>query len=154
MTYRIASGSEELASCLWDVVRVHGWKLGRCGCGVALKSGARIQARPAGETKQRSLQLRSGIVVQRPSILQYLYIRRVGIMAARNRPRGGLPKDETADAHEERTMWNAIVSDLRKLQGLHSRAAEVTKLQVELERKMGKCSSSISLISGSSLGPL
>lgn len=60
-------------------------------------------------------------------------------MAARNRPRGGLPKDDVSDAHEERTMWNTIVNDLRKLKQVHTRAAEVAKLQVELEAKMGRC---------------
>lgn len=60
-------------------------------------------------------------------------------MAARNRPRGGLVKDDAADAHEERTMWNTIVNDLRKLKTVHARAAEVAKLQIDLETKIGKC---------------
>lgn len=60
-------------------------------------------------------------------------------MAARNRPRGTLVRDDLPDAHEERTMWNTIVNDLRKLKEVHTRAAEVAKLQVELESKMGKC---------------
>ena len=60
-------------------------------------------------------------------------------MAARNRPRSGIPKDDASDAHEERTMWNTIVNDLRKLKQLQVRAAEVAKQQVDLETKMGKC---------------
>ena len=60
-------------------------------------------------------------------------------MAARNRPRGSLVRDDAPDAHEERTMWNTIVNDLRKLKDIHTRAAEVAKEQVELELKMGKC---------------
>ena len=43
------------------------------------------------------------------------------------------------DAHEERTMWNTIVNDLRKLKDVHARAAEVAKMQIDLESKMGKC---------------
>ncbi len=62
-------------------------------------------------------------------------------MAARNRPRGTLAKDETPDAHEERTMWNAIVNDLRKLKGIQEKATEVAKAQVDLEAKVGKCKS-------------
>lgn len=63
------------------------------------------------------------------------------MMAARNRPRGAPIKDDLSDAHEERTMWNTIVNDLRKLKQVHSRAAEVAKLQVDLEAKIGssKC---------------
>ena len=60
------------------------------------------------------------------------------IMAARNRPRNGLAKDDGADAHEERTMWNSIVNDLRKLKTLQTRAAEVSKQQVDLEAKISK----------------
>lgn len=61
------------------------------------------------------------------------------VMAARNRPRGNLGRDDMPDAHEERTMWNTIVNDLRKLKEVHARAAEVAKMQVELESRMGKC---------------
>ena len=60
-------------------------------------------------------------------------------MAARNRPRGTLVRDDLPDAHEERTMWNTIVNDLRKLKEVHARAAEVAKLQIDSESKMGKC---------------
>ena len=59
-------------------------------------------------------------------------------MAARNRPRNGLSKDDGSDAHEERTMWNSIVNDLRKLKTLHARAAEVAKQQVELDERIAK----------------
>ena len=62
-------------------------------------------------------------------------------MAARSRPRGSLVRDDAPDAHEERTMWNTIVNDLRKLKEIHTRAAEVAKEQIELELKMGKCKS-------------
>ena len=59
-------------------------------------------------------------------------------MAARNRPRNGLAKDDAPDAHEERTMWNTIVNDLRKLKSIQARAADVAKQQVELEAKIAK----------------
>ncbi|MCJ1451346.1 hypothetical protein MMC28_001682 [Mycoblastus sanguinarius] len=58
-------------------------------------------------------------------------------MAARNRPRGGLVKEDLSDAHEERNMWNQIVTDIKKLRTTHARAAEVAKLQVEKEKNMG-----------------
>ncbi|KAL9103025.1 MAG: hypothetical protein Q9163_001884 [Psora crenata] len=61
-------------------------------------------------------------------------------MAARNRPRNGLVKDEASDTHEERAMWNTIVNDLKKLRGIQIRAAEVAKQQVELEGKVAKSS--------------
>ena len=60
-------------------------------------------------------------------------------MAARNRPRNGLAKEDAPDAHEERTMWNTIVNDLRKLKSIQSKAAEVATKQVELEAKISKC---------------
>ena len=66
-------------------------------------------------------------------------------MAARNRPRNGLGKDDGSDAHEERTMWNSIVNDLRKLKTLHARASEVAKQQVDLEAKIAKCKSYLPL---------
>lgn len=34
-------------------------------------------------------------------------------------------------------MWNQIVQDLKRLRTGHGRAAEVAKLQVEMESKMG-----------------
>ena len=55
-------------------------------------------------------------------------------MAARNRPRGVPSKDD--DAHEERNMWKQIVTDMRKLQTLNARAAEVSQLIVDTEAKM------------------
>ena len=64
-------------------------------------------------------------------------------MAARNRPRGGLVKEDLSDAHEERNMWNQIVTDIKKLRTTHARAAEVAKLQVEKEKNMGSCKSSV-----------
>ena len=55
-------------------------------------------------------------------------------MAARSRPRGGPAKDD--DAHEERNMWNQILSDMKKLKTVHSRAGEVSKLIIDAEEKM------------------
>ena len=59
-------------------------------------------------------------------------------MASRNRPRGTFVKDDGSDAHEERNMWNQIVIDIKRLRATHARAAEVAKMQVDLEMKMGK----------------
>ncbi|KAK4693783.1 SAGA-associated factor 29, partial [Lecanoromycetidae sp. Uapishka_2] len=59
-------------------------------------------------------------------------------MAARNRPRGVFVKDDLADAHEERNMWSQIVTDIKRLRANHARAAEVAKMQVDLEAKIGK----------------
>ena len=47
-------------------------------------------------------------------------------------------KDDASDAHEERNMWSQIVTDIKKLKQIHARAAEVAKLQVDMEAKMGK----------------
>ncbi|KAL6715416.1 hypothetical protein ACLMJK_006377 [Lecanora helva] len=58
-------------------------------------------------------------------------------MASRNRPRG-FAKEDASDAHEERNMWNQIVTDVKRLKTIHARAAEVAKLQVEMEANMGK----------------
>ena len=60
-------------------------------------------------------------------------------MAARNRPRNGLVKDEASDTHEERAMWNTIVNDLKKLKTIQMRAIDVAKQQVELEAKLARC---------------
>lgn len=60
-------------------------------------------------------------------------------MAARNRPRGGLVKEDPADAHEERNMWNQIVSDLKRLKGIHARAAEVSAAIVDMESRFDGC---------------
>ena len=60
-------------------------------------------------------------------------------MAARNRPRGTFVKDDLTDAHEERNMWSQIVTDIKRLKITHTRAADVAKLQVEMEAKMGNC---------------
>ena len=60
------------------------------------------------------------------------------MMAARNRPRNGLAKDDTLDAHEERNMWNQIVNDLRKLKGIQARAADLAKQQIDVEARMAK----------------
>ncbi|KAL9630379.1 MAG: hypothetical protein Q9164_006447 [Protoblastenia rupestris] len=59
-------------------------------------------------------------------------------MAARNRPRNGLAKDEASDTHEERAMWNTIVNDLKKLKTIQMRAIDVAKQQVELEAKLAR----------------
>lgn len=68
-------------------------------------------------------------------------------MAARNRPRGAFAKDDSADAHEERNMWSQIVTDIKRLRTTHARAAEVGKLQVELEIKLASCKSLCGMIS-------
>lgn len=60
------------------------------------------------------------------------------MMAARNRPRNGLAKDDALDAHEERNMWNQIVNDLRKLKGIQARAADIAKQQIDLEARLAK----------------
>ena len=59
-------------------------------------------------------------------------------MASRNRPRGAFVKDDASDAHEERNMWSQIVTDIKRLRVTHARAAEVAKMQVDLETKIGK----------------
>ena len=59
-------------------------------------------------------------------------------MASRNRPRGAFVKDDASDAHEERNMWSQIVTDIKRLRVTHARAAEVAKMQVDLEAKIGK----------------
>ena len=59
-------------------------------------------------------------------------------MAARNRPRAGNSKDESADAHEERNMWNQILTDIRKLRQINLKAAEISDQIVELEAAMAK----------------
>ena len=59
-------------------------------------------------------------------------------MAARNRPRNGLTKEEATDAHEERNMWSQIVTDIKRLRTTHAKAAEIAKAQVDMEAKMGK----------------
>ncbi|MCJ1303767.1 hypothetical protein MMC08_006578 [Hypocenomyce scalaris] len=60
-------------------------------------------------------------------------------MAARNRPRGPPQKEDTADAHEERNMWNQIVSDLRRLKAINAKAKEVTDQIIKMEAEMGSC---------------
>ena len=64
-------------------------------------------------------------------------------MAARNRPRGAFSKDDSADAHEERNMWSQIVTDIKRLRIIHARAAEVAKLQVEMELRLMNCKHSL-----------
>lgn len=59
-------------------------------------------------------------------------------MAARNRPRAGVAKDDSADAHEERNMWNQIVADVKKLKQINAKAAEISIQIVELEAAMAK----------------
>ena len=92
-----------------------------------------------------SLAASSGFKLSIPDLVDsYLWpARAVGIqtenMAARNRPRGALLKDDPTDAHEERNMWSQIVTDIKRLRNTHARAAEVAKLQVEMEAKMGDC---------------
>ncbi|KAI4095011.1 MAG: hypothetical protein LQ344_001858 [Seirophora lacunosa] len=59
-------------------------------------------------------------------------------MAARSRPRAGPLKDDSADAHEERNMWNQIVNDLKRLKSIQTRASEVSKSIVDMESKMAE----------------
>ena len=70
-----------------------------------------------------------------PVTIYYLFFQ---IMAARNRPRNGLTKEEATDAHEERNMWSQIVTDIKRLRTTHAKAAEIAKAQVDMEAKMGK----------------
>ena len=58
------------------------------------------------------------------------------MMAARNRPRSGVTKDDSADAHEERNMWNQIVTDVKKLKQINAKAAEISAQIIELETVM------------------
>lgn len=60
-------------------------------------------------------------------------------MAARNRPRNGLAKEDRDDAHEERSMWEQIIRDLEKCKTLNDRAKEVTALILEKEEVVKKC---------------
>ena len=57
-------------------------------------------------------------------------------MASRNRPRGGPPREDPVDAHEETNMWNQIVADLKKLSAIQLRARDVSKLIVDMETDM------------------
>ncbi|KAL8723874.1 MAG: hypothetical protein Q9181_007115 [Wetmoreana brouardii] len=57
-------------------------------------------------------------------------------MAARSRPRSGPLKDDSADAHEERNMWNQIVNDLKRLKAIQARATEVSSSIVNMEITM------------------
>ena len=60
-------------------------------------------------------------------------------MAARNRPRNGLAKEDRDDAHEERSMWEQIIRDLEKCKTINDRAKEVTALILEKEEVVKKC---------------
>ncbi|KAL8709633.1 MAG: hypothetical protein Q9220_005725 [cf. Caloplaca sp. 1 TL-2023] len=59
-------------------------------------------------------------------------------MAARNRPRSGPLKDDSADAHEERNMWSQIVNDLKRLKAIQVKATEVSKAIVDMEGRMAE----------------
>lgn len=58
-------------------------------------------------------------------------------MAARNRPRGGVAKEDLADAHEERNMWHRIVADIKRLKVINARASEVSNSIKDMEASMG-----------------
>ena len=60
------------------------------------------------------------------------------MMAARNRPRTGIVKDDSADAHEERNMWNQILTDVKKLKSINARAADISNQIVDLEAAITK----------------
>jgi len=62
-------------------------------------------------------------------------------MAARNRPRAAPVKEDPTDAHEERNMWNQIVTDIKKLKQINAKAAEISAQIVEIESKLGLCRS-------------
>ena len=60
-------------------------------------------------------------------------------MAARsNRPRSGPANPDRDDAHEERTMWEQITRDLRRIKAINDRAREVGRLILEKEDNMAK----------------
>ncbi|KAL8823426.1 MAG: hypothetical protein Q9191_005866 [Dirinaria sp. TL-2023a] len=63
-------------------------------------------------------------------------------MAARNRPRAAIIKEDPADAHEERNMWNSIVTDIKKLKQINAKAAEISTQVVDIEAKIGSKPSS------------
>lgn len=60
-------------------------------------------------------------------------------MAARNRPRGPPQRDDAADAHEERNMWNQIQTDLGRLKIINAKAKEVADQIIKMEAEMGSC---------------
>ena len=66
-------------------------------------------------------------------------------MAARNRPRTGLAKED--HAHEEQAMWNQIVIDLKKCKAIRDKAAEVSQKIIELNESIGKCQWAFLLVS-------
>ena len=41
------------------------------------------------------------------------------------------------DAHEERNMWNSIVTDIKKLKQINAKAAEISTQVVDIEAKIG-----------------
>ena len=59
-------------------------------------------------------------------------------MAARSRPRGNASKEDPADAHEERNMWNQIMIDVKKLSAISAKAKENSKAVIEKEASMGE----------------
>ena len=60
------------------------------------------------------------------------------MMAARNRPRAGMIKDDPADAHEERNMWNQILTDVKRLKQINAKAADISNQIVGLEAIIAK----------------
>ena len=60
-------------------------------------------------------------------------------MASRSRPRGGQPRDNSLDAHEETNMWNKIMQDLRdKAKPNNDRQRELAKQITEMEEAISK----------------
>ncbi|MCJ1306819.1 SAGA HAT/Core module component [Agyrium rufum] len=59
-------------------------------------------------------------------------------MAARSRPRNGLSKEDRDDAHEERSMWESILRDLKDAQAINAESKIFSQRIVEKEEKMGK----------------
>ena len=46
-------------------------------------------------------------------------------------------KEDPTDAHEERNMWNQIVTDIKKLKQINAKAAEISAQIVAIESNMG-----------------
>ena len=62
-------------------------------------------------------------------------------MAARNRPRNGGFKEDSADAHEEKSMWEQLQRDLRKCAQIQNKQKENSIKIQEMEVTIGKSES-------------
>lgn len=63
-------------------------------------------------------------------------------MAARSRPRPAFVKEDPTDAHEERNMWNQIVTDIKKLKQINATAEKISARIIEVEKTLGPSKSS------------